>query len=622
MQPHLGARSILRGAALASCALLLAACASPLGVKRMDAKRVHRDLSVNAIASDEPSASSTQVLNRLGLAVQYRKDPDAALAALHAGLAPSGDEDRVFALAELSFLNGEKRGNREQTLAAAVYAYAFLFPSGLGTPPDPLDPRLQIARDIYNRGLGLALESPDRREVVLAGGNHPLPFGSLKVAFEPKELVWTAGYQLADLVPLAEYEVRGLRNRYRQAGLGTALGASLARIPGTTQPPGAELIAPRLRVAVTAFLRIDAARRHLNDGSLRGNLELYSQDKQLTLEVDGKPVPREIDATAPLAYMLEGSPVWDFEFAGFRSGDFLPGGIKSQLVLLRPHRPGRIPVVLVHGTASSPARWTEMINEFSNDPTIESRYEVWLFIYNTGNPIAYTGGLLVQSLKDVVAQLDPSGTDAAINKMVVVGHSQGGLLTKLTAVDSGARFWDNLTPRPITELKISEEDRELLQHSMFYEPLPFVRRVVFISTPHRGSYLASFSLSGLLTRLLSAPLRLTRLSVDVMTQNPDEMLTRKLHRLPTSLDNMKPGSPFLQALSELPIDPRITAHSIISVKGDGPIEEGGDGVVKYQSAHIEGVESEKVVRFPHSCQAEADTINEVKRILSENATTP
>ncbi|MBS1105080.1 MAG: uncharacterized protein H6Q91_582, partial [Deltaproteobacteria bacterium] len=318
-------------------------------------------------------------------------------------------------------------------------------------------------------------------------------------------------------------------------------------------------------------------------------------------------------------YMLEGAPVWDFEFAGFRSGDFLPGGVASQLIVMRPHRPGRIPVVLVHGTASSPARWAEMVNEFENDPAIAARYEVWLFIYNTGNPIPYSGGVLVQSLKDTVAKLDPAGTDPAMKKMVVIGHSQGGLLTKLTAVESGTAFWDNLTPRSIDELKISDADRELLQRSMFYEPLPFVRRVIFICTPHRGSYLASFSLSNLVTRLISAPLRITQLSVNLITQNQDEMLTSKLGRMPTSLDNMRPGHPFLQKLSSLSIDPHITAHSIIAVTGDGPVEEGGDGVVKYESAHIDGVESELIVRSSHSAQANPATINEVKRILIEHA---
>ncbi len=622
MQTQLSTRSILRGTALAVAASLLAACATPVGVRRVDAKRVHRELTANALSTDGPSEASSQLLNRLGLADRFEVDPGATLAALHAGLAPTGDADLVFALAELSFLHGEKTGHRDQTLAAAIYAYAFLFPDGADSPPDPLDPRLQVARNIYNRGITLALASPDRHEVILERGTRPLPFGRLDIAMNSDALDWS-GYHLEDFVPAAELEVRGFRNRYRHAGLGAPLAASIGGPTGGAALPGANHVPPRLKVPVTAFLRIDGARANLHAPVLSAKLEVYAEDARATLEVDGQQVPLEQETTAPLAYMLEGAPIWDFEFAGFRSGDLLPvQADKGQLFLLHPHRRGRIPVVFVHGTASSPARWAEMVNELGNDPAIASRYEFWLFVYNTGNPIAYSAGILVKSLREVVAELDSAGTDPALWEMVVVGHSQGGLLTKLTAVDSGTRFWDHVSDKPIAEMKVSEESRTLLQQSLFYQPLPFVRCLIFIATPHRGSYLAAFSLSRLVTRQIKAPLAFTKLSLDLVTQNQDERLMHSLAQMPTSLDNMTPGNPFLRNLSEMSIDPRITAHSIVAVQGDGPPEEGGDGVVKYSSAHIDGVASEKIVRSSHSTQANPDTINEVKRILIENATQP
>ena len=43
--------------------------------------------------------------------------------------------------------------------------------------------------------------------------------------------------------------------------------------------------------------------------------------------------------------------------------------------------------------------------------------------------------------------------------------------------------------------------------------------------------------------------------------------------------------------------------------------DGDDGVVKYQSAHIEPVESELVIKSGHSTQATPATIEEVRRIL-------
>jgi hypothetical protein len=83
---------------------------------------------------------------------------------------------------------------------------------------------------------------------------------------------------------------------------------------------------------------------------------------------------------------------------------------------------------------------------------------------------------------------------------------------------------------------------------------------------------------------------------------------------------MASNNRFLLALAELPIAPGIRANSIIAVRGDGPALEGGDGVVKYQSAHIEGVESEKVVfGSGHSVQEKQEAIQELRRILLEHA---
>ena len=60
------------------------------------------------------------------------------------------------------------------------------------------------------------------------------------------------------------------------------------------------------------------------------------------------------------------------------------------------------------------------------------------------------------------------------------------------------------------------------------------------------------------------------------------------------------------------------ANSIIAVDSDAPLSEAGDGAVKYMSAHIDGVESEKIVRSGHSVQGNPETIMEVKRILHEH----
>jgi hypothetical protein len=62
---------------------------------------------------------------------------------------------------------------------------------------------------------------------------------------------------------------------------------------------------------------------------------------------------------------------------------------------------------------------------------------------------------------------------------------------------------------PLDRLDVSPEARELLQRSLFFEPLPFVHRIVFIATPHRGSYLAGGRISNLLRKVISLPFTMT-----------------------------------------------------------------------------------------------------------------
>ena len=343
----------------------------------------------------------------------------------------------------------------------------------------------------------------------MASGPRPLPFGTLEIESTAATFSW-AGYPLEHFVPTANLEVRGLRNRYRQAGIGAPLAASLAGT-ATASGPGANRIPLQLKVPVTAFLRLDHPRAQLRSGVLHGQLELYAPERAETVTVNGRERPLEYEPTAALAYTLEGSRAYAFEITGFMREalrSYIPQSrTQDGLFFLAPPRVDRIPLVLVHGTASSPARWAELINELAADPRIRPYYQIWLFIYDTGNPVAYSGGRLRQALENVVHELDPEGKAPALQRMVVIGHSQGGLLTKLTAIDSGTRFWDNISKTPLDQLTIEPETKELLHRSLFFTPLPFVKRVIFISTPHRGSFQAALRMGRLVLLACESPSR-------------------------------------------------------------------------------------------------------------------
>ncbi|MBK7977596.1 MAG: hypothetical protein IPK07_31535 [Deltaproteobacteria bacterium] len=145
------------GRAALAALILLAGCATPIGVRRVEPRDVYRTLTASALTNEEPSAGTSQVLLRLDLATAWEERPEAVLAELHAGLGGLEDADRLFALAELSFLLADANGDPARFLASAVYAYAFLFPADPSAAPRPTDPRLRLALDLYNRGLASGL---------------------------------------------------------------------------------------------------------------------------------------------------------------------------------------------------------------------------------------------------------------------------------------------------------------------------------------------------------------------------------------------------------------------------------------------------------------------------------
>jgi pimeloyl-ACP methyl ester carboxylesterase len=601
-----------RGAALLGLWLglaLVAGCATPIGVERADPKSVHRQLTSNILSTGELSDFTQNALRVTGLDELALEDPEAALAAGHAlftgGVA---GVPALFALSEFAFKHAADGGGQPYYLASAVYAFAFLFPEEGEEVPSPFDPRFRWATDIYNLAITRAFETRDGR-VELASGVHALPFGQIEVTFDSDDLLW-GRMRFTEFAPAADYQVRGLRNRYRRPGLGAPLAAAMVPLEAIE---GFQ-VARNLREPVTATLRIDDARRSLTDGRLTARLELHTPDAGEEITVAGRTVPLEVEPSTSLALGLEGSPIWATRFQGLLRGDLFKDA-PTQLAALQPHRPGQIPVVLVHGTASNPATWAGLVNDLTSDPRIRESFSFWFFTYETGNPIPYSALRLRRALAEAVTTLDPEGEDGALREMVVIGHSQGGLLTKLIAVDTGSRFWDAFSAVPLEELRLQEETRELLREAMFIEPSPSVGRVVFIATPHRGSYLTEYSVVGLLARGVRLPLTLARATGDILTANPDALRFDPRRTRIGSLYGMTPGNPGLMALSEIPIAPGIPAHSIVAVRGDGPLEDASDGVVEYRSAHIEGVESELIVRSGHSVISHPQAVLEVRRIL-------
>jgi len=598
---------------------MLAACATPIGVEKISSRKAQQQFSQSVLSTGELSENARILLRRTSREEAWKDDPTEVLTYLHAFLMRPADEftaelraSLMDDMAELTFAYATSSGDRRYYLAAAMYAWLYLFPEeGLPHAP-PLDRGNRLSADIYNRGLTLALADPETGEVILHDGEYELPFGTLQIDFDEVGLHW-GNLDLSSFASLADLSVRGLNNRYRNSGLGAPLAAQVS--VASEGEIADELIFSGVRVPVTALLRFESPGANFESGQFTANLSVIAYSAADSITIADEKIPLESEPTAALALQLTESPPWKRELKGFFQGDLALG--RLGIVSLAPYHRGRIPVVLVHGTASSAGRWADLLNDLRSDSLLRRHFQFWLFTYNTGNPIAYSGWLLRKSIADLIGALDPEGQDPVLQDIVVMGHSQGGLLTKLLVVNPEQRFWDLAIDRPPNEIELEPDNRELLEGSLLFAPSPFVNRVIFLSTPHHGSRLANLGLARLMGRLVRSPANIVDATQDVFRDDPEAEVQRRLKRSAGSIGNMSPENAFIQALAPLPIAPGVHAHSIMGVR-KGPKEEGGDGVVTYRSAHLDDVESELVVRSGHSSQANAAVVQEVHRILLEH----
>ncbi len=603
---------------VALCALFAAGCASPVGVHTTSAQNVQRYLTRSALTDDEPSDFTQNELRRFDLIQTYKDQPVTALMILHgAARADNFPAGSLFALAELSFLRAERTKLQSGYAAAMVYAWAMLFPEDGRPPLDPLDPRTRIAADLYNRALTSAFKRTAGGLITFKGQTRvevDVAFGKVVLAIRPDALKMD-GNEFYDLRPVTELQVTGIRNRYRNPGIGSPIAAKVRPLPGNEPvvPLG-----PGDLVPLTAVVVIDKPIAGLHSDQIDGRFEVFaSLDSRSFKTSDGRRIPLEAEPTAALAASLADSLFWKTEMQIFL-GNAIGVRKASALYGTRPYKKGRIPIVFVHGTASSSARWADMINDLLNDARLRERFAYWTFTYDSGNPIAYSAFQLRDALKQAVERGDPDGNDPCLQDMVVLGHSQGGLLTKQTAIDTGNLFWAGISSSNFDDLKLDPKDKQLLKESLFFTPLPFVTEVMFLATPHRGSYLAGPQIvRRLAERLVRMPSDLVKLGTDLVTLLPRGAAGLTFSRIPTSIDNMSPGNGYIKTLAKIPVSPKVKAHSIISVVDKNvPFESASDGVVKYTSAHLDGVDSELIVQSPHSgMQAAPQTIEEVRRIL-------
>ena len=614
-------KNIFTGSALLLALVMLASgCATPVGVRNITPRTAYQDTFENPLSDRGVSDDTKVVLDRFDLQQQFKKSPAAVIENLHKKALSDGRRDILYALAEISYEQGEQlyksffSHNRDSAsdyfLLSAVYAYLYILADMHEPPPSAFDQRFRTACDLYNFSLWRALSTGNGGKLDVQEGPRKLPVGGIVIALKRGQFPW----KLEDFeafLPSFQYAVRGITVRNRTPGMGLPLIGLKKQAKG-----GLSSYQP---IPVTAFLKIQGGLTELTSGAAAASLELYSAYDATEVSVNNHAVPLETDTTTPTAYQLENQSIlWNFGLKAFL-GKLTT--VPNKLILMQPYQPGKIPVVFVHGTLSSPVWWMEMWNTLQADPELRRTYQFWFFMYNSSALVTLSAADLRDRLRSQVATFDPEGKDPALRQMVVVGHSQGGLLANLTAVDTGDRLVHSLIDKDIDSLDSSDELKALMRRTLIVEPLPFVKRVVYISTPHRGSFRSSLWIRKVAQKIISLPSTIVTFPLSAYTFLRDDVKVLLSGKLPvTSLDSMSPGNPVMKELATIPLAPGVKGNSIIAVENpEDPKEQWNDGVVEYASAHLEGMESEFIVHAGHSCQGNPLTIEEVRRILIEHA---
>jgi pimeloyl-ACP methyl ester carboxylesterase len=118
--------------------------------------------------------------------------------------------------------------------------------------------------------------------------------------------------------------------------------------------------------------------------------------------------------------------------------------------------------------------WFNIINAVRADPELRARYQFWVFYYPTANPILLSALALRNDLATAERLYHPR------HGIILVGHSMGGLVSRMQAVDTGRVLWDEVFGRNAEALYIKIPKDNLLKQSLVFHADPNVKRLVFI----------------------------------------------------------------------------------------------------------------------------------------------
>lgn len=409
------------------------------------------------------------------------------------------------------------------------------------------------------------------------------------------------------ILPADRYDFKGrlVKDRTIKEGLGAPLVATSKGFDPVSIDPFAQ--GKFIYYGVTALMEFDGPRCVAT---------LHDPLASETVQLDGRSYPLAADFTAPIGLALAELKPRKTELKRlFKPEEFRAS---TRLARLQPYDAKKIPLLLIHGLGDSQATWAPMIESLRGDATIRANYQIWFYSYPTGYPYPMTAAILREQLDSIRARYPDH------KRIVVIGHSMGGMIARSLITDSGLKIWNTFFDTPPERTPLSPEAHKLISSALIFKHRPEISRVIFCSASLRGSNMATGFMGRLGARLIGSPADLSEVGQQLVTlAKPRATDGVELKKIPNSIDLLDPKNRFINAINDIPVTPGIPYHSIIGDRGKGgnldhTKPESSDGIVPYWSSHIDGAQSELIVPSHHWSNQHPQAIAEVRRILLQH----
>src|SRR5437588_13082788 len=150
--------------------------------------------------------------------------------------------------------------------------------------------------------------------------------------------------------------------------------------------------------------------------------------------------------------------------------------------------------------------------------------------------------------------------------MGLIGHSMGGCISRTLITDTGNKLWMEGFGKPPEQTEMPAESKRLLEQAIILKHRPEIGRMIFMSTPHRGSDLARNWIGRIGSMLVKTPSQLITIGQTIRQAATPDPAALHLKRFPNSIDTLPPNTRFVVAINKVPITPGIPYYPILGAR--------------------------------------------------------